>query len=76
MSPRDVITEKEAILQRLEAARLRADTEEVRRCLGELLYLMRVEADARLKQTRLDWLDQQRIIVADARAVNAAGCRP
>lgn len=61
MSRSDALVEKEAILQRLEAAKRRRDRGETARRLSELRYMTRAEDDANLKQARLDWLDQHRI---------------
>ena len=64
MPPSDILAEKRAIIERLRAARRRRDKGEIRRRLGELQYFMRVEDDAHLRETRLDWLDQHRVINA------------
>ncbi len=76
MSPSDILTEKEAILERLQAARHRNDMGEVRRRLGELQYFTRVKDDAYLKQTRLDWLDRRRIAIANDARIDAQVPRP
>ena len=64
MSRSDTLAEKEAILQRLESAKRRRDLGEVRRRLGELQYFTRAEDDAYAKQSRPDWLDQRRVVIA------------
>ncbi len=64
MPPSDVVPEKRAILERLKAAKRMRDNGEARRRLSELQYFLRAEDDARLKETRLDWLDQHRLATA------------
>jgi hypothetical protein len=60
MSLSEIIAKKEAFLERLAAAEHTDDMQEIRKCLGELQFLMRAEYQTRLTQTRLDWLDQRR----------------
>lgn len=57
-----IVAEKMAILERLRAAKQRRDKGEARRRLSELQYFLLAEDDARLKETRLDWLDQHRVV--------------
>ena len=56
-----IVAEKRAILESLKAAKRRRDKGEARRRLSELQYFLHAEDDARLKETRLDWLDQHQL---------------
>jgi hypothetical protein len=61
MPPSSIVPEKREILERLKAAKRRRDKGEARRRFSELQYFLHAEDDARLKEARLDWLDQHRL---------------